>query len=411
MIQTIPMNAPTATTSPQSTGQNTNTSTGTDFETLMAQMMGQQSTGANGMLGGTDPELQAQLAQLLGEDSEDPTDPTNAMEMLAGLFLGTAADVSFAPSPMAYHSGTATDPALLNLGGQPQNPGTATLNGELVTDPQLLQALLDAQAQQTGQTGQDYRRAVDSSLVNQKWSAKPIPGQLVSQSTLETLMQSDPKLAAELMKNGGITLEQTAVPQQLDPTQSAFAKLYGEQQPATAKPATGTDVEALQQAVDNGAYLPQSLTSAKELGMAAPHEMEILRQVQTGILENLQKDKNEFTIKLKPEGLGAITVKMTELAGKISLTIITSTQQAQNALSGELNSLKEALRPYNAEVQQIVQSNDTAAFQQSMSEQRRNGQQGAPQQTGYYHDPEAEASQEIQQEYARLMGTMLNTRI
>lgn len=102
-------------------------------------------------------------------------------------------------------------------------------------------------------------------------------------------------------------------------------------------------------------------TSTVEAGAEPVPEASLLNQVTEGIAENLTSGKNEFVVKLKPEGLGEITVKMAEIGSKISLTITTSSEQTSRMLSAELGALKEALRPYNAEVQEVVSSASQAS--------------------------------------------------
>ena len=89
----------------------------------------------------------------------------------------------------------------------------------------------------------------------------------------------------------------------------------------------------------------------------------ILEQTTIGIKENLEIGKNEFVIKLKPEGLGEITVKMAEQGSKMVLSIVTSSEQTGRLLNNQLNVLRESLRPYNAEVENVVtQSSDVSSY-------------------------------------------------
>ncbi|MEG1428382.1 MAG: flagellar hook-length control protein FliK [Hydrogenoanaerobacterium sp.] len=88
---------------------------------------------------------------------------------------------------------------------------------------------------------------------------------------------------------------------------------------------------------------------------------ELLAQVKTGVADGLQKGKNEFIIKLKPEGLGEITVKLTELSGGMSLSITAANTQTQKLLSAELAGLREVMRPMGVEVEAVV-SRDAGHF-------------------------------------------------
>jgi|GEM_PF-2424015 len=83
-----------------------------------------------------------------------------------------------------------------------------------------------------------------------------------------------------------------------------------------------------------------------------------------GLLEKLQQGagnaaltgKKEFVIRLSPEGLGEITVKISENNGKLSLSMVTSKPETEKLVSRHLEALKEALRPYQTEIQSVTSS-------------------------------------------------------
>ena len=137
---------------------------------------------------------------------------------------------------------------------------------------------------------------------------------------------------------------------------------------------------------------------------------QIISQVKTGIVENLNVDKQrELIIKLRPEGLGEVTVKMIENAGKVSLSITTNSQYAQNAISSELNTLREALKPYNAEVSQTV-AYDTGSFSQGFGGQASQQQQQNRQR--YFIDSEETVDDVAsKQQYVQALGMALNQYI
>ena len=64
--------------------------------------------------------------------------------------------------------------------------------------------------------------------------------------------------------------------------------------------------------------------------------------------------KREFTLKLKPESLGEITVKLIEKAGKMSLTISAASAQTARLINSDLSALREAVRPMQVEVHEAV---------------------------------------------------------
>lgn len=118
------------------------------------------------------------------------------------------------------------------------------------------------------------------------------------------------------------------------------------------------DVEQLQNDVDSGRF--STAMNVDKVMDKVPDVQNVMAQVKTGIKENLTLGKNEFVVKLKPEGLGEITVKMVEADSKISLSIMTSSPQVAKLINGELAGLRETLRPFNADVHEVVSQADAS---------------------------------------------------
>ena len=114
-------------------------------------------------------------------------------------------------------------------------------------------------------------------------------------------------------------------------------------------------------------------------------EASVLNQVEDGIKQNISVGKSEFTIKLNPESLGEITVKLIDEAGKTTLSITTASAATAKLINNDLNALKDAVASMNVEVKHaVVQTSETAnsSMQQfNMSGQQFAGQQFAGQQS------------------------------
>lgn len=136
------------------------------------------------------------------------------------------------------------------------------------------------------------------------------------------------------------------------------------------------DIESLQADVNARRFMPAE-TMAQKQSLPVPDIQEIAKQLKTGILENLAKGKNEFLVRLKPEGLGEILVKLSETKDKVSLSIFTSDNQTARLISGEVASLQSALRPLNAEVQEIttVSANEQASQYSAQNQMTDQGRQ------------------------------------
>ena len=108
-------------------------------------------------------------------------------------------------------------------------------------------------------------------------------------------------------------------------------------------------------------------------------ETNVANQIAEGIKQSISVGKSEFAIKLTPETLGEITVKLVEDAGKTTLTISTANEQAAKLINKDIDALRQALAPMNVEVRNaVVSTNESAGG--SMQQYDMAGQQFAGQQ-------------------------------
>jgi len=112
------------------------------------------------------------------------------------------------------------------------------------------------------------------------------------------------------------------------------------------------------------------------------------QQLAKGIAENLQKGKSEFTVKLRPEGLGEILVKLvSDEAGRSVLSIVASSEKTADLLNRDLASLQASLSDHNVHIENnSVKTAETVMPAQSGFDQydeRR--QQEAEQQNHFRH--------------------------
>lgn len=108
-------------------------------------------------------------------------------------------------------------------------------------------------------------------------------------------------------------------------------------------------------------------------------DTKVLDQIKDGIKQNISLGKSEFVIKLKPETLGEITVKLVEEAGKTTLTITAAKEMTAKLINNDLDALKAAVAPMKVEVHDaVVSTNETANG--SMQQFNMTGQQFAGQQ-------------------------------
>ena len=80
----------------------------------------------------------------------------------------------------------------------------------------------------------------------------------------------------------------------------------------------------------------------------------IPEQILVGLSRNLSAGKGEFVLKLVPEGLGEITVKLLAKEGRTTLRIITASAETARLINNDLAALQNALRPIRVEVHEAV---------------------------------------------------------
>ena len=180
------------------------------------------------------------------------------------------------------------------------------------------------------------------------------------------------------------------------------------------------DVEKLQSEVNSGKfYTVNTPLEADELPEEPVTPAEVAQQVKEGIIQELGSGKDEFVVKLKPEGLGEITVRLMQDGDRIAMSISASNSHVARLLGSELEQLREALWPYNTVVQEVVdqqayasnqdfgQSFSSSQYQQRQydGQQRRSGSSFQ----AFINGEEPVTVEEIPAGTRRIISTGLNT--
>lgn len=159
------------------------------------------------------------------------------------------------------------------------------------------------------------------------------------------------------------------------------------------------NLEALQQAVDGRQFLAG--TSAADPAAPTPTIQQVADQIKTGILQNLSEGRQEFVVRLKPDGMGEIEVRFTEDKNSVSLRIVTSSAAVGRMLANDVAQLQNALRPLNAQVQEIVtvpQANGAQAAQTQLMGEQQQGQYAR-----HYQNEQTAARQQSEEEFEQLL--------
>ena len=128
---------------------------------------------------------------------------------------------------------------------------------------------------------------------------------------------------------------------------------------------------------------------------AMAREPQLLQQLEKSVNETLASGKQELTMKLKPEALGEITVRLVEQDGKMALHITAANMQTAKLINDDIDALREAVRPMNVEVHEAVQQNtatEQGTTQYNQFSQQFSSQQQFASQQAWQHAASANGS-------------------
>ncbi len=140
-------------------------------------------------------------------------------------------------------------------------------------------------------------------------------------------------------------------------TQMASAERTSEQKPppeTKTTPDTGEMNVFAKRLNELGLSFKTEPVAAHVPGEAAPAS-----QVATAVLEAFKNGKTEFTMRLEPEMLGELTVKLVLEQGKLSLSILTATDQTAKLLDGQMSELRTALKANNIQMETCTVENQS----------------------------------------------------
>jgi len=110
-------------------------------------------------------------------------------------------------------------------------------------------------------------------------------------------------------------------------------------------------------------------------------EFNISEQITDGVKANLNLEKTEFTVKLNPESLGELTLKLVEENGKMVLDITAASESTAKLLNSDLIALRDSLGNMNLEIREVTvqapETVDESIAQFNMTSQQFSEQQRA----------------------------------
>jgi flagellar hook-length control protein FliK len=147
-------------------------------------------------------------------------------------------------------------------------------------------------------------------------------------------------------------------------------------------------------------------------------EFNISEQITDGVKANLNLEKNEFTVKLNPESLGEVTIKLAEEGGKMVVNITAATESTAKLLNSDLTALRDSLGSLNLEIREVTVE-APESIEESIAEFNMTSQQFSDRQrafnnqqqddTPYYaHSDGAYMSEEITADYSGRVRTAVD---
>ncbi len=154
------------------------------------------------------------------------------------------------------------------------------------------------------------------------------------------------------------------------PADTSRVKAQGSKAQLDEKAAPDEHYTAFTQRLNELGYTFKAASQLPVAHANAETQAPVPQQVATGVLNAFQNGKTEFTMKLQPEELGDVLVKMVMEQGKISLHIVTATEQSAKLIEGQMSSLRTALKETNLQMESCTvenQSFNNLGFGQSFS--------------------------------------------
>lgn len=200
--------------------------------------------------------------------------------------------------------------------------------------------------------------AVDLRSQTEKPNLSPAPG--ASESAFKELLstQTEAPIYSEAAEPAPLNAEAASLEKQGQKGEpwEALYRTAGELKLRLSRDPAADAEEIMQdiKAAELAGQSPKEIVQTTEGPEAIEQDYALSEQISTGISERLREGKSEFTIKLKPENLGEITIKLIEESGKMTLRIEALRSETARLINNDLSALREAVRPMQVEVHEAV---------------------------------------------------------
>lgn len=309
-------------------------------------------------------------------DDEQKSVPVKAMDEIFAMLGGGADIMQIIPmlnalvkneeSPL---SGIVSNDVLIAaINSAQNNPEAQAILSEAVNNAQTLsQALItaDGKTQETPQVAEASAQSIALPIEKKPSETKnPLQKEMGKEETVEVI--------------GSKSAEHTSKTELLEAERNVRNAVTSVKE-RTKKTSENTDepldVDKLQAQVNSKKATFSDIAALKT---DKTQQVPVTEQLKEELKTQLAKGVKEFTMKLKPQSLGEITVKLTEVQGKLSLSILTASSQTAKLINNDLVVLREALTPMQVEVREAVEKtsgSDNGAFSMDMTGREFSGGQ------------------------------------
>ncbi len=307
--------------------------------------------------GGQEGELDI-LSQVIGSDTEENA---QAMEMMAGLLSGNAGFNWFMNDSVK----------------------NGAENSELMNNVKLLQELMMAQGggngskspinelnailSNVGQNPSQNAKQLDELSFGRQMQGFGDIKQMQADIELNTVTAKDSSNSSEMLFQGDMNFQNAIMQAQ---------KLMKGQSKESLEISDDPSVDALQQAIGQSKF--DTVLNDKQLSSSqtAVDVADLAEQVKNGLSGGALGERKEFSVKLKPEGLGEVTIKLIENQNKMTVSIVAATSEVAKLLNNELSTLRETMRAMQIDVRDVAvqPQNDFGSMQQNLQQQMSQGQ-------------------------------------
>jgi flagellar hook-length control protein FliK len=177
------------------------------------------------------------------------------------------------------------------------------------------------------------------------------------------------------------------------------------------------DIDALQQRVDTGAYMQNTAINTTlpepEPVSANRQPLPLASQLGEGVQKALANGEEQYTVKLNPEELGEVTIRLTRTAEGMRLDIVAQSAETQRLLAAEVDVLREAMKPLKVDVENIFTQQQDAMLNSARDQRGQSRNNGFMRGAAYYGDePLGQAAEAAAGQNARVtLSGMLNAYV